>query len=204
MSNRILILQTTCQEHHIFWVIKTNDSCHKKTLSLKHCVFRWKLPPVPGITLPHDVPSNSRVDSNTKVAGLRQLWAYNFLTDSPFSSIRWAVWIRRSQMASAIVASPITSCQLFTGSCDTKRDDLRPCQSSRISRSVSRLYASSGASPKSSRIIDGAGRHDCRKQDFAASCWFAQTKQNTRYCLAWKAESHPETVVGSWVRLRKI
>jgi len=39
------------------------------------CGFRRKLPPIPEITLPLIPSSNSLVDSNTKVAGLRQLFA---------------------------------------------------------------------------------------------------------------------------------
>jgi hypothetical protein len=39
------------------------------------CRFRRKLPPIPKITLPLIPSSNSLVDSNTKVAGLRQLFA---------------------------------------------------------------------------------------------------------------------------------
>ncbi len=38
------------------------------------CGFRRKLPPIPEITLPLIPSSNSLVDSNTKVAGLRQLF----------------------------------------------------------------------------------------------------------------------------------
>jgi len=43
-------------------------------------------------------------------------WVYSFLTDSPLSSMRWAPCTMRSQMASAMVGSPIVSCQLDTGS----------------------------------------------------------------------------------------
>ena len=39
------------------------------------CRFRRKLPPNPEITLPLNTSSNSLIDSNTKVAGLRQLFA---------------------------------------------------------------------------------------------------------------------------------
>ena len=42
---------------------------------LLRCEFRRKLPPIPEITLPLIPSSNSLVDSNTKVAGLRQLFA---------------------------------------------------------------------------------------------------------------------------------
>jgi len=38
------------------------------------CGFRRKLPLIPEITLPLIPSSNSLVDSNTKVAGLRQLF----------------------------------------------------------------------------------------------------------------------------------
>jgi len=51
------------------------------------CVFRRKLPPIPEITLPLIPPSNSLVECNTKVAGLRQLFGYIFLRESPSNSI---------------------------------------------------------------------------------------------------------------------
>jgi hypothetical protein len=41
----------------------------------ENCGFRRKLPPIPEITLPLIPSSNSLIDSNTKVAGLRQLFA---------------------------------------------------------------------------------------------------------------------------------
>lgn len=41
--------------------------------------------------------------------------------DSPFISIRWAPWTRRSEIASAIVGSPMTSCQCPVGSWDVMR-----------------------------------------------------------------------------------
>ena len=37
--------------------------------------------------------------------------AFAFRRDSPWSVSRWAPWTRRSQMASATVASPMTACQ---------------------------------------------------------------------------------------------
>lgn len=43
-------------------------------------------------------------------------WVYSFLTDSPLSSMRCAPCTMRSQIASAMVGSPIVSCQLDTGS----------------------------------------------------------------------------------------
>jgi len=42
--------------------------------TVSKCRFRRKLPPIPEITLPLIPSSNSLVDSNTKVAGLRQLF----------------------------------------------------------------------------------------------------------------------------------
>ena len=48
--------------------------CFKSKISAC-CVFRRKLPPILEITLPLIPSSNSLVDSNTKVAGLRQLFA---------------------------------------------------------------------------------------------------------------------------------
>jgi hypothetical protein len=47
----------------------------KKLKQRAKCVFRRKLPPILEITLPLIPSSNSLVDSNTKVAGLRQLFA---------------------------------------------------------------------------------------------------------------------------------
>ena len=42
--------------------------------------------------------------------------AFASRSDGPFSSILWAPWISRSQIASARVASPIASCHCLTGS----------------------------------------------------------------------------------------
>ncbi len=53
-------------------------------------------------------------------------WVYTFRTDSPLSSMRCAPCTIRSQMASAMVGSPIISCQPDTGSCETKIEDARP------------------------------------------------------------------------------
>lgn len=74
-------------------------------------------------------------------------WAWSFLTDSPLSSMQWAECTMRSQMASAIVGSPITSCHLATGSREARSVEALPWRSSRISRSASREGASR---PKSS------------------------------------------------------
>ena len=38
-----------------------------------------------------------------------------FLIEPPFMLIRWALWMRRSRMASAMVGSPIFSCQFSRG-----------------------------------------------------------------------------------------
>jgi hypothetical protein len=40
--------------------------------------------------------------------------------ESPFISMRWALWTRRSRMPSATVGSPICSCQRATGSCEVR------------------------------------------------------------------------------------
>ena len=47
---------------------------HWRIRCIPGCGFRRKLPPIPEITLPLTPSSNSLVDSNTKVAGLRQLF----------------------------------------------------------------------------------------------------------------------------------
>ena len=41
--------------------------------------------------------------------------AFVFRIERPLSSMRWALWSRRSQMASAWLGSPITPCQSLTG-----------------------------------------------------------------------------------------
>ena len=46
--------------------------------------------------------------------------------DGPLSSMRCAAWIKRSQMASASVGSPMASCQALTGSCVARSVELRP------------------------------------------------------------------------------
>ncbi len=38
-----------------------------------------------------------------------------FRMDGPLSSMRWALCSRRSQMASAVLGSPMTACQSATG-----------------------------------------------------------------------------------------
>ena len=40
--------------------------------------------------------------------------------ESPFISMRWALWTRRSRIPSATVGSPICSCQRATGSCEVR------------------------------------------------------------------------------------
>ena len=40
--------------------------------------------------------------------------------ESPFMSMRWALWTRRSRIPSATVGSPTCSCQRATGSCEVR------------------------------------------------------------------------------------
>ena len=40
--------------------------------------------------------------------------------ESPFISMRWALWTRRSRIPSATVGSPTCSCQRATGSCEVR------------------------------------------------------------------------------------
>ena len=68
--------------------------------------------------------------------------------------MRWAPCTMRLQIASAMVGSPITSCQDDTGSCDTINIEARAWRSSRISSSASRARASSGSRAKSSIYSD--------------------------------------------------
>ena len=78
--------------------------------------------------------------------------------------MRWAPCTMRSQIASAMVGSPITSCQDDTGSCDTIRVEARAWRSSRISSSASRARASSGSSAKSSIYSDvGVNRFELNR-----------------------------------------
>ena len=76
-----------------------------------------------------------------------------FLNDWPESCILWALCTIRSRIASATDPSPMVSCQFSTGSWEAIMvDSLLPCLSSMISSSAMRACASSGCSPKSSRI----------------------------------------------------
>ena len=78
--------------------------------------------------------------------------AYSLRAEYPCSLMRWAPCTMRSQIASAMVGSPITSCQDDTGSCETISAEARPWRSSRISSSAIRTSASSGSSAKLSMI----------------------------------------------------
>jgi len=64
----------------------TLDYVSRKIEQYDNCVFRRKLPPIPEITLPLIPSSNSLVECNTIVAGLRQLFGYIFLRESPSNS----------------------------------------------------------------------------------------------------------------------
>lgn len=56
--------------------------------------------------------------------------AFLLLMDSLFRLILWALWTSRSRRASAMVASPITSCQCSMGSWLVTIVDADPCLSS--------------------------------------------------------------------------
>ena len=76
----------------------------------------------------------------------------NLRMDSPKSSIliEWCTIL--SRIASAIVFSPITSCQSHTGTWEVMMVARRPCRSSIMSISEDRAAASKGCMPKSSRM----------------------------------------------------
>jgi len=90
-------------------------------------LFRFKLT----TDSPFTFPSGYLSKSGNFVSNY---FACFFLTDSPLSSIRKALCTSRSQIASAIVASPIISCQLFTGNWEEITVDPLPCLSSMISK----------------------------------------------------------------------
>jgi hypothetical protein len=50
----------------------------------------------------------------------------SFRIESPFRGILWALWIKRSRMASGRVGSPIWARHLSTGSCAATRVERRP------------------------------------------------------------------------------
>ena len=87
-----------------------------------------------------------------------KLWKYYFLqkdlnfilADPPFSSILYELFTILSHIASAMVGSPITSCQADTGSWLVIMVEASPCLSSNISRSESLEDVSNFPSPKSS------------------------------------------------------
>src|SRR6267154_3329741 len=54
-------------------------------------------------------------------SGLGSLGGLRFFRmDSPRISMRWALWTKRSRMPSAMVGSPICSCQRETGSWEVR------------------------------------------------------------------------------------
>src|SRR6266849_2827249 len=53
---------------------------------------------------------------STAAWSLRCALARTSRIEGPWSSMTWAVWMSRSQIASASVGSPITSCHALTGS----------------------------------------------------------------------------------------
>jgi len=60
----------------------------------------------------------------------------------------------RSQMASAMVGSPMTWCHRETGSWELKTEEARLCRSSRISSRIKRLAVSRISSPKKSSYVE--------------------------------------------------
>ena len=58
------------------------------------------------------IPSHSFFSSGVGLRILR--------IDSPRISMRWALWTKRSRMPSAMVGSPICSCQRETGSWEVR------------------------------------------------------------------------------------
>ncbi len=73
--------------------------------------------------------------------------------DSPFSSIFSAFENKRSQIASAMVGSPRTSCHAAKGRSETTTVDCLPQRSSSISRKLRRSAGSSFIKPKSSSLL---------------------------------------------------
>jgi hypothetical protein len=61
---------------------------------------------------------------------------------SPLRLRRWALWTKRSRIASASVGWPMTSCQCSTGSWLVTMVEPRPCRSSIISSRSARLRSS--------------------------------------------------------------
>jgi hypothetical protein len=65
--------------------------------------------------------------------GAPRVWIEGSRIEGPCRSMTWALWTRRSQMASASVGSPISSCQALTGTWLVMRVDARSVRSSRTS-----------------------------------------------------------------------
>ena len=79
------------------------------------------------ISGPSSAPCVANASVHRYVTGSRLARsAYSLRTESPSRSMRWAPCTMRSQIASAMVGSPITSCQDDTGSCDTIKVEARP------------------------------------------------------------------------------
>ena len=72
----------------------------------------------------------------------------NLRIDSPESSMRIALWTILSRTASAMVFSPMMSCQAHTGTCEVMIVARRPCLSSMMSMRFERAGASKGCIPE--------------------------------------------------------
>jgi hypothetical protein len=97
-------------------------------------------------------PETSRFDLRPS-GRFGQGLALVFRNESPFSWIFSELENRRSQIASATVGSPKTSCQVVNGRWETTIVDACPQRSSRISSRLMRSTESIFDSPKSSRMM---------------------------------------------------
>src|SRR4030042_3399463 len=77
---------------------------------------------------------------------------FDFLMDSPFKSILWALCISRSQMASATVGLAMISCHLEIGNCEVMMVEWMEYLSSSNSSRINLLCSSTGGNPKSSMM----------------------------------------------------
>lgn len=68
--------------------------------------------------LGHGVGAKRRSDGQVVVSWSLESSPFFLRIDGPLSHSTWALWTRRSQMASAIVGSASASCQLFGGICE--------------------------------------------------------------------------------------
>jgi hypothetical protein len=104
-------------------------------------------------------PETSRFDLRPS-GRFGQGLALVFRNESPFSWIFSELENRRSQIASATVGSPKTSCQVVNGRWETTIVDACPQRSSRISSRLMRSTESIFDSPKSSRMMRSLRGHN--------------------------------------------